>query len=432
MLLSRQLCSAVALLALFLAPASGPRGIASAPVAFDIPGRADATPWIAASGSFVAVTWGATAEGKTDVFAAVSRDGGVTFAAPVQVNTVSGEARLGGEQPARVALVRTRGATIPEVVVLWTARAEQTAIKVARSRDGGRTFSAPVVLQASDAAGARGWPAVALDPRGKVHAIWLDHRDMAAKPAAGAPSHTPGAAHDGVAMAQKSGLYYASVTNGTAREHRITRSVCYCCKTALAAGTDGTLYAAWRHVYPGDLRDMAFTMSRDAGRTFSPIVRVAEDHWAVNACPDDGPALALDSRNDARNVVHAVWPTVTEGANAQGAIFYASTADGRRFSPRIRIPTLGGPKPTHPQVVVDRSGRVIVAWDETVNGRRVSAAREIRVKGSAVPEFGEIVTIPANGPTAYPMLAATDTGLVAIWTTVGEPSRVELQPLVIR
>jgi len=62
----------------------------------------------------------------------------------------------------------------------------------------------------------------------------------------------------------------------------------------------------------------------------------------------------------------------------------------------------------------------------------VSAAREIRVKGSAAPEFGEIVTIPANGPTAYPMLAATDTGLVAIWTTVGEPSRVELQPLVIR
>ena len=411
---------------LLLAAAAGETGTAATPVTFDIPGRADATPWVAAAGRFVAVTWGASAEGKTDVYAAVSRDGGATFAPPVQVNSVAGEARLGGEMPPRVALVRRRNASVPDVVVLWTARVEQTEIKVARSRDGGRTFSSPVALQASGAEGNRGWPAVTLDPQGEVHAIWLDHREMAVKPA-GAPAHTPGAAHDGVAMAQKSGLYYASLRGTERRETRVTNGVCYCCKTALVAGPDGSLYAAWRHVYPGNFRDMAFTMSRDGGRSFSPVTRISEDGWAINGCPDDGPAIAVDSRN----VVDVVWPSVIGGATPQGAIFYASTADGRAFSPRIRIPTLGGLKPTHPQTVIDHRGRVIVAWEETVNGRRVSALREIRVKGAA-PAFGEIVTVPSSNSTMYPVVATTDTGLVAVWTSVGEPSRVELQRVAIR
>ena len=96
--------------------------------------------------------------------------------------------------------------------------ATATAIKTARSRDGGRTFEPPVALQAADAAGDRGWPSLALDSRGTAHAIWLDHRGLAAARAAGASrDHRSGAAHDGVAMAQKSGLYYAAGTRHAAR-----------------------------------------------------------------------------------------------------------------------------------------------------------------------------------------------------------------------
>ena len=66
-------------------------------VAFDVPGRADATPFVTADGEFVAVAWGASADGKADVFVATSPDGGRTFGTPVQVNRTSGEGRLGGE-----------------------------------------------------------------------------------------------------------------------------------------------------------------------------------------------------------------------------------------------------------------------------------------------------------------------------------------------
>src|SRR5678815_5207199 len=79
-------------------------------VTLAVQGRTNSTPWIAASGSFVAVTWGASVEGKGDVYVATSRDSGRTFSAPVQVNAVAGEARLGGEIPPRVALLTRKDA----------------------------------------------------------------------------------------------------------------------------------------------------------------------------------------------------------------------------------------------------------------------------------------------------------------------------------
>ena len=417
-----QVCSVVLVLA--CAATFGVRRVTTAPAAvvFDIPGRADATPWAAASGAFVAVTWGASSEGKTDVFLAVSRDGGTTFGPPVQVNVIAGEARLGGELPPRVTLISRPGASLPEIAVLWTARAAATEIKVARSRDGGKTFSAPVTLQAAGAPGDRGWPAVTFDHQGIVHAVWLDHREMAAKRTAGAShaGHKAGAEHDGAAMAQKSGLFYAAFS-ARPQERLLTNGVCYCCKTALAAGPGGTLFAAWRHVYPGNLRDMAFTMSRDGGRSFSPPARVSEDGWAINGCPDDGPAMAVDARGTA----HLVWPTVLDGAAPGGAIFYTSTRDGRRFTQRIRIPTLGGPKPSHPQIVLDRRGRLFVAWDESLNGRRTAAVRELRFNQIGAPSFGDAVPLSTDAAALYPVLAATDKGLLAVWTVSGDPSRVE-------
>jgi hypothetical protein len=389
----------------------------------NVPGRANATPWIAARGAVVVVAWGASVSGKTDVFAAVSRDAGATFGPAVRVNTVSGEARLTGEMPPRVALGPGRGSSLPEVAVLWTARGKATEIKTSRSRDGGRTFDAPIVLQAAGAPGDRGWPALALDHAGATHALWLDHRGLAAAPAAngGRGSHQEGAPHDGVAMAQKSGLYYATAVGPRATERELTTGVCYCCKTALAAGPGETLFAAWRHVYPGGFRDMAFAASRDGGRSFSPPVRVSEDGWAIDACPDDGPAMAVDGAG----TVHLAWPTVLGGDKPEGAIFYASTRDRQRFTSRLRVATLGGPKPSHPQIAVDAAGRVFIAWDEFSSGRQIAALREVRVAATGAAAFGPVVTLSSGSSGVYPVLAASADHLVAIWATGGVGSRLQ-------
>ena len=393
-------------------------------VSLSVSGRSSSTPWVAAAGTDVAVAWGASAEGRTDVFVAVSQDAGRTFGTPVRVNAAAGEARLGGEFPPRVALVSRGGTSAPEVVVLWTAREDVTGIKTARSRDGGRTFDTPLTLQTAGTPGNRGWPSLALDARGVAHAIWLDHRGHAAEAGAGHQGHGGDAALDGVASAARSSLFYAT-SGARGRELEVTNGVCYCCKTALAIGPDGAVYAAWRHVYPGNLRDIAFSMSRNGGSSFSSPVRVSRDGWAINGCPEDGPAMAVDREG----TIHLVWPTVVGGATPRGALFYASTRDGRTFTPRTRIPTLESPKPSHPQIAIDPAGRIAVAWDEVIAGRRVAVLRELRTAPGRQPGFGSIVTLSPDEPAMHPVLAATDNGLVAVWTTAGEESGVRAKSI---
>ena len=149
-------------------------------VTLAIAGRTNLTPWIAGRNNVVAVAWGASQKGAGDIFLAVSRDGGRRFDAPVRVNSVAGEARISGEIAPRVALSNGVDANTPEIAVLWNAKKDSTGIRLARSRDGGKTFTAAQTLQQGGALGDRGWAAMALDSKGAAHAIWLDHRGMAA------------------------------------------------------------------------------------------------------------------------------------------------------------------------------------------------------------------------------------------------------------
>jgi hypothetical protein len=381
-----------------------------------VPDRSNQTPSAAALGPFVAVAWGAQpADGKVDVFVALSRDSGRTFDPPVRVNDIAGEARLGGELPPRVALVPGSGGTVPEIVVAYGSKTAGTAIKVSRSTDGGRTFSPAREMQAPGAAGDRGWHAMTVDGAGAAHVMWLDHRGMASDKAQ-SREHHEAAAMDGAAMAQRSGLYYRPDTAG-AQEREVLNGVCYCCKVAMAASTDGFIVAAWRHVYAGNVRDIAFTISRDGGRTFAGAQRLSEDRWQLAGCPDDGPALAVDGAGG----IHAVWPTVIGGEKPEGAIFYAASRDGRSFSPRTRIPTLGSPKPMHPQIVAYGAGKLAVAWDEVIGGVRQASMRAIRFDGAGRPVFGATVRLGTPGaPSSYPVLVSTPEGLLAIFVD-GKP-----------
>jgi hypothetical protein len=389
----------------------GMRGAVQAPfvTTLAVPDRANATPSIAADGSRVAVAWSAReASGKTDIYVATSGDGGRTFAEPVRVNDEPGTARVGGEMPPRVAL---SGRAID---VLWTSRGTATTIRVARSDDGGRTFGASRELQRGGAPGDRGWPAISVDERERLHAIWLDHRGLAE---AGGSRHVHGGAvdaaekRDGVAIAQKSGLYYA----GSQGEREIAKGVCYCCKTALASTPNGRIFAAWRHVFAGNIRDIAFTSSRDGGRTFAPFVRVSQDNWQLDGCPDDGPSLAVDEHGAA----HLVWPAVVSEPEPHKAIFYASTRNGRTFTPRVRV-SEAGQNGAHPQIALDPLGQVFVVWDGIVAGQRrlFISERGRFAKGAFRPP----VAIGSPDPAWYPAVTrSTDSILIA--ATEGTSSR---------
>jgi hypothetical protein len=109
------------LVALVLASAVANRAATSS-TTLAVTGRANAHVSLAADGQFVAAVWAASAPaGDTDIFAATSRDGGTMFTAPIRVNSTPGDARVNGEQPARVA-VKPRPGQTPEIAVVWTTK----------------------------------------------------------------------------------------------------------------------------------------------------------------------------------------------------------------------------------------------------------------------------------------------------------------------
>ena len=152
--------------------------------------------------------------------------------------------------------------------------------------------------------------------------------------------------------------------DGARSEHPIAASVCFCCKTAVATAGD-RVYAAWRHIYPGSLRDIAVARSTDNGATFGDPIRVSEDGWKIDACPDDGPAMVgrwawRDLTSCGRRWLRAIRP--------RKGIFY-STLAGDAFAPRLRLDS-GESDPAHPQIAADHHTNTAIVWDERAGDTR--------------------------------------------------------------
>ena len=105
----------------------------------------------------MAVGWGAAGkDGPTDVFVAVSRNGGRSFSGPVRVNDMTGDASLSGEQPPRLALVSRNGRD-PSIVVVWTSKADSgTRLLHARSDDSGKSFGRASLVPSGDVTTSHG------------------------------------------------------------------------------------------------------------------------------------------------------------------------------------------------------------------------------------------------------------------------------------
>jgi hypothetical protein len=379
-------------------------------VRLGIDGLSNANVSIAAAGSGVVVTWAARGGESTDVYAAWSRDGGATFEKPVRVNDVPGDARASAEQSPRVAIGNG-------VHVAWSSRAGDMAVIRAASAPGpDHRFLPAASVHPDKLEGIRGWTSLAVDPRGALHVAWLDGRGDVAGPGSPAPSAGM-KRHD-----TRQDIYQAvRAADGSLRETRIATDVCFCCKTAVAAGPDDLVYVAFRNIYPGSLRDIAVARSGDGGRTFSDPVRLSQDGWVLDGCPDDGPALALD----AARVLHVAWPTQVSEKAGKGIFYSYSTDGGRTFAPRLRLDESGGA--AHPQIAAG-DGRAYVVWDEAAAG----GPRTIRMRSIAAPKStggtatpGPATTLTTGAAATYPAVAATPDGAVVTWAeTTGSQSTV--------
>src|SRR6185369_5780609 len=158
-----------------------------------------------------------------------------------------------------------------------------------------------------------------------IYAAWLDERNV--------HMPMPSTKAEGHHMESNRDLYLTYSTDGGrtfAANRKVSSEACPCCKTALAVSADGTLYAGWRQVLPGNFRHIAVATSSDGGTNFSKPTIVSDDHWVLQGCPVSGPSLSVDRSSGSLKVV---WYAAGEGT-APGVYFAESKDKGNSFTPR--------------------------------------------------------------------------------------------------
>lgn len=321
-----------------------------------------------------------------------SDDQGRSWRAPVAVTPEPEELDGGADARPKIA-AGPRG----ELYVTWTrplAKPYTGEVRLARSLDGGRTFSAPLVVQRDRQVITHRFDSLVVTPAGRVVVAWIDKRDQVAAVAAKTP-------YRGAAL-------YAAVSDDRgatfAREFKLADHSCECCRVALVAHADETVTARWRHIFAPNERDHAQARFGLDG-TVAPLARVSNEHWRIDACPHHGPALAEDG--DKR--LHGVW---FSGAAGAAGVFYSR---GEGAAGNVR--RIGGESAAHADVAA--AGRsVVVAWKE-FDGERTRLKAMVSRDGGGSWQEHDLAATPGNSD--HPRVLVHAGQFSVFWPVSGRP-----------
>jgi hypothetical protein len=270
-----------------------------------------------------------------------SSDFGQTFSPPITVNREALEIDWGPD--ARPKIVVDRTGRVVVAFARFKDRAFNAEVLYSSSTDGGRSFTPPRPITADRE--SQRFEALALDQDGSVFAAWLDKRNRA-------PARARGEDYVGAALA----FAWSDDHGTTFSETRIAQdNTCECCRLGIAFAGPGRPAVLFRNVFDGIVRDHAITTFLDP-MTPGPVHRVSVDDWRIDACPHQGPSLAIAADGS----YHAVWST--SGSVRQGLFYARSTDAGASFSEPMQI---GRPdrNPSRPYLLAV-PGALWLAWKE--------------------------------------------------------------------
>lgn len=286
------------------------------------------------------------------------------------------------------------------LLVFWPAQAAgggdyDSAVHLARSTDGGRTWSRAGLLHDDKAPSEHGFVSWVREGAG-VRAFWLDGREHAASGA----------------MTLRTALVGANGGAGKAGAgERLDARVCDCCQTDAALAADGPV-VVYRDRSDAEVRDIS--LIRRTANGWSPPVRVHADEWKIPGCPVNGPAVAADSRR-----VAVAWFTgAPPGARVQVAV---SANGGAHFGPAVRVD--GGRPLGRVDLALSPEGDAVVSWLED-QGEGKATVRLRRVRDGRA---GEPVTVTVTGTaraSGFPRLVVSGGRLYLAWVEDGDPSRL--------
>lgn len=268
-----------------------------------------------------------------------STDMGKTFSNPVRVNNVKDSLKIDEQWSAPALGVGPNN----DIHVIWYKADHnnpdkypygQVTLQYSRSLDGGLTFSTAVDPAPNDPKGEQSYPFIAISPDDKIYISYLNLDYDLQKDISGTPSVVK------VVSSLDGGKTFS---NSTIADH----SACQCCATVIKFGPDGNVYTSSRSTFQNKslelnstktpyqieggqnqtiIRDITVYHSTDGSKAqnFSTPVRVGNDRWFMNGCPDAGPGMDFDKQGN----LHIAWFTGSEFAPRGPGFYYTTSNDG--------------------------------------------------------------------------------------------------------
>lgn len=326
-----------------------------------------------------------------------SKDMGRTYSAPVVVNPQPELIEARGESRPKIAL-GTKG----EIFITYTVKLAKKFtgnIRFSRSLNGGLSFSDPVTLNDNrDEIGHR-FDSLVVTPENHVYVIWIDKRDRVE------------ASKKNIKYIGAS-LYYTfskDAGNSFGKNIRLTEHSCECCR--IATTYDGVdVVSIWRHIFDTNTRDHRISRIHNP----ASMQRVSNDNWKLDGCPHHGPAISVDLQGR----YHVSW--YTRGQNRKGLYYARADKAGEPFTPPIQLGGLESQAGHSSLATVNN--RVYVAWSEFDGRQSIIQFAEINASASGL--MNKRVLASSQGDVDYPYLLEFDGQLFLAWQTRNEGYRL--------
>lgn len=276
-------------------------------------------------------------------------------------------------------------------------------VNIARSKDGGKTWSKPIVPHRDNTQTEHGFVSLMPLPDGRVGAVWLDGRNM--KDAKHGDEDAP--------AAESMTLRYAAIDadGKLSDEAELDERVCECCQTSAALTSEGAI-AVYRDRSQDEIRDI-YSVKQVNGQWTAPRA-VQADNWTINGCPVNGPSVAADGRR-----VVVAW--FTEAGEQPRVKISFSTDAGATFEKSILVDDSQAVGRVDALLLPD--GSALVCW---LSGNAEGGAikvRRVKPDGTLGPP-AVVAQTDISRSSGFPRMARLGDEVHFAWTEFGKPSKV--------
>ena len=270
------------------------------------------------------------------VFVDYSDDNGKNYSLPIKINLKPQKISAWAENPPAIVIARSG-----RIHLLYYADEQQKVTSFySYSDDNGKSFSPPVLISDNADHAMHYMAKMLLDNQDNLYLFWHDAR------------------HNHQLGSGELALYYSKTEKdekAVFKNQFISHGICSCCRMAAALDIEGFPVIFTRMVFPEKTRDHGVFKMNKKGQWLEPQ-RTTHDNWQIEACPEHGPALAIDNQNRS----HLTWFSL--GEERQGIFYAHSDTNGENVSKLI---SLGDNKQLagHPDVIAIEKNIAIV-WTQ--------------------------------------------------------------------